>query len=97
MVWGNCYMTMFRMAGFDPFMIMFVRQSSGNVESVDNFRILKMYWSTDSVFCWVISTNPRLNGFCGLKRARKADLSSLKEFCTAGASVKYQSLAVTFK
>lgn len=79
-------MTMFRMAGFDPFMIMVVRQSSGIVESVDSFRILEMYWSTDSVFCWVMSTNPRLNGTCGLKRARKADFSSLKEFCTAGVS-----------
>lgn len=89
-------MTMFRMEVSNHFMIMVVRQSSGIMESVDNFRILEIYWSTDSVFFWVMSTNPRLNGTWGLKRARMADLSSLKEFCTAGASWKYQSLAVSF-
>lgn len=73
-------MTMFRMAVSNPFMIMVVRQSSGTMESVDNFRILEIYWSTDSVYCWVMSTNPRLNGTWGLKRARMADLSSLKDF-----------------
>lgn len=91
-VCGKCGMTMFLMADFKPFIIIVVRQSSGMVESMDNFQTLKMYWSTVTVVCWVMYTIPRLNGTWGLKRAKNADFSSFKEFCTAGASWKYQSL-----
>ena len=94
---GNCGMTIFLIGACNPLMIMAVRQSSGMVESVASFWILEMYWSADSAFCCVMSTNPKLNGICDRKRSRKAVLRVSKDDVTSGVKVKNQSQAVSFK